>query len=221
MAEDILFRDIHQYLVGQARRGEKMDTETQLAARFQVSRYKIRKILDQLSQMGVVDRAQKRGMTFSEVTPAVLAHNIAGQIAVSAFDVREHFEARKSLESEVLPLALMRVTPLMLSKMSEALAKMKGCLDVALAALKLHMEFHRLIMEASGNRVLQAFSLALLEHWYRLLEKSEALDAAFFSAALESDQALLRAIRLGSGDEAQKILGELLQREMICLIERE
>lgn len=217
--EDILFRDIHQYLVNQSRTGEKMDTETQLATRFQVSRYKVRKILDQLSQMGVVDRAQKRGMTFAEVTPAVLAHNISEQIAVSAFDVREHFEARLSLEREILPLALMRVTPLMLSKMDESLSKLKGCLDVNGAALKIHTGFHRQVMEACGNRVLEGFALALLEHWYGLLEQGGELGASFFSDALESDLELLRAIKVGDGQAAEKIVSELLRREMLCLIE--
>lgn len=221
MDEDALFRDIHRHLVDQARRGEKMDTETQLAEHFQVSRYRIRKILDQLSQMGVVNRAQKRGMVLSEVTPAVFAHNITEQIEVSAFDVREHYEARLAIEKEILPLAIMRVTPLMLSQMDESLARMKGCLVVDSAALKLHISFQRQIMEACGNRVLAVFALSLLEYWYRLLEQSaEHLDAAFFVDTLESDQQLLKLIKVGDEAGAQKLLAQQHRREMLYLIDQ-
>ena len=63
MDEEALFRDIHHHILRQAKAGERIDTETELATRFNVTRYKVRKALSVLSQMGVVDRAPKRGMT--------------------------------------------------------------------------------------------------------------------------------------------------------------
>ena len=63
MDEESLFRDIHSHLMLQAREGQKMDTEMKLAERFNVSRYRVRRVLDILSRMGVVHRAQKRGLT--------------------------------------------------------------------------------------------------------------------------------------------------------------
>ena len=54
MDEEALFRDIHHHILRQAKAGERIDTETELATRFNVTRYKVRKALSVLSQMGVV-----------------------------------------------------------------------------------------------------------------------------------------------------------------------
>ena len=52
MDEESLFRDIHNHLIHQAQEGGKMDTEMKLAERFNVSRYRVRRVLDILTRMG-------------------------------------------------------------------------------------------------------------------------------------------------------------------------
>lgn len=74
MDEEALFRDIHHHILRQAKAGERIDTETELAHRFNVTRYKVRKALSVLSQMGVVDRAPKRGMTVNALGPKIFLH---------------------------------------------------------------------------------------------------------------------------------------------------
>ena len=49
MDEESLFRDIHNHLIHQAQEGGKMDTEMKLAERFNVSRYRVRRVLDILA----------------------------------------------------------------------------------------------------------------------------------------------------------------------------
>ena len=56
-----LFEKIRDHLQSQARNGERIDTETELAKRFGVTRYRIRKELDVLTQMGILVRTPKRG----------------------------------------------------------------------------------------------------------------------------------------------------------------
>ena len=216
--DDNLFRDIHRFLLSQARQGEKMDTETMLADRFQVSRYRIRRVLDQLSQMGVVDRAQKRGMTLSQVTPDFLARNICAQISVSNFDIHEFLEALTSIENEVVKLSVMRITPVALGQLTTTLNQFESCLEVHEAALKMHTTFHRQLCEACGSRILLSYALASLEHWHSLLEECDTLNAAFFSSALETDRELLDAVQADDVESAQAIIDAQLRDELTYLI---
>ena len=68
MDEESLFRDIHNHLIHQAQEGGKMDTEMKLAERFNVSRYRVRRVLDILTRMGIIHRAQKRGLTVLDLS---------------------------------------------------------------------------------------------------------------------------------------------------------
>ena len=51
-AEEILFHQIHQHILEQAKNNGHIDTEAELAARFNITRYKVRKALSVLAQMG-------------------------------------------------------------------------------------------------------------------------------------------------------------------------
>ena len=97
MDEEALFRDIHHHILRQAKAGERIDTETELATRFNVTRYKVRKALSVLSQMGVVDRAPKRGMTVNALGPKNLSAQIQVQMDIANFDIREFIEARQDV----------------------------------------------------------------------------------------------------------------------------
>ena len=111
MDEEALFRDIHHHILRQAKAGERIDTETELATRFNVTRYKVRKALSVLSQMGVVDRAPKRGMTVNALGPKNLSAQIQVQMDIANFDIREFIEARQLIEVNIIPLAIRRMTP--------------------------------------------------------------------------------------------------------------
>ena len=92
--EETLFRDIHKHILRQAKSGGRIDTEAEIAERFNVTRYKVRKALSVLSQMGIVDRAPKRGMTVNALGPKNLSSQIQVQMDIANFDIREFIEAR-------------------------------------------------------------------------------------------------------------------------------
>lgn len=109
----------------QAKAGERIDTETELATRFNVTRYKVRKALSVLSQMGVVDRAPKRGMTVNALGPKNLSAQIQVQMDIANFDIREFIEARQLIEVNIIPLAIRRMTPALLGRLEDATAASK------------------------------------------------------------------------------------------------
>ncbi|MBR4939810.1 MAG: FadR family transcriptional regulator, partial [Burkholderiaceae bacterium] len=120
-----LFEKIRDHLQSQARNGERIDTETELAKRFGVTRYRIRKELDVLTQMGILVRTPKRGTSVREVGASSLRDQIQMRFDVANFDVGEFIEARALIECSLMPLVSRRMTPALASRLEGTLQKME------------------------------------------------------------------------------------------------
>ncbi|MDY4163955.1 MAG: FCD domain-containing protein [Sutterella sp.] len=214
MDEESLFRDIHSHLLRQAREGGKMDTETKLAERFQVSRYHVRQVLAVMSQMGIVERTQKKGMTITSPQPEQLSRHIENQLKIGRFDVRELAEARVLFDTDLIRLAVRRITPANLGLLTDIVRQMTGCVEFRQAFLKFHLRFWQTVFEAAGNRVLQVFATSLLVQSAEYLEKhTDELEPVWFSDLLEADRAVLAAFRRGDEERAAEAAARWLSRE--------
>ena len=214
MDEESLFRDIHSHLLRQAREGGKMDTETKLAERFQVSRYHVRQVLSVMSQMGIVERTQKKGMTITSPQPEQLSRHIENQLKIGRFDVRELAEARVLFDTDLIRLAVRRITPANLGLLTDIVRQMTGCVEFRQAFLKFHLRFWQTVFEAAGNRVLQVFATSLLVQSAEYLEKhTDELEPVWFSDMLEADREVLAAFRRGDEEGAAEAAARWLSRE--------
>lgn len=214
MDEESLFRDIHSHLLRQAREGGKMDTETKLAERFQVSRYHVRQVLAVLSQMGIVERTQKKGMTIVTPRPEQMSMQIESQLRIGRFDVRELAEARALFDADLLRLSVRRITPAKLGELTDIISQMEGCVEFRGAFLKFHLQYWKIIFEAAGNRVLQVFATSLLVQSVDYLEKhADELSPEWYSDLLEADQQVLSAFRRGDEEKAAAVAADWLTKE--------
>ena len=215
MDEESLFRDIHSHLMLQAREGQKMDTEMKLAERFNVSRYRVRRVLDILSRMGVIHRAQKRGLTLVSPEPGDLSKSIGSQIQAVGFNAMEFSEARDLIESAVLSLTVKRMNPMQLGRLAETFDQLERVSLSPVAALTIHQTFHSLFLEGCGNRVLQVFAAALLSDCsQKLSEAGDELPEGFVSDLISLDRDLLAALRAGDDEASRAVLVELIDAEV-------
>ena len=198
MDEEALFRDIHHHILRQAKAGERIDTETELATRFNVTRYKVRKALSVLSQMGVVDRAPKRGMTVNALGPKNLSAQIQVQMDIANFDIR-------------------RMTPALLGRLEDAISRIEANASNSAEADRWDREFHLLLLEACGNRVLQVFSAALVTYFEKTTENLPQNDPQFFLDIAKNERLLLTAIKAGREDEAKALLSHQLGEQVELL----
>ena len=211
MDEESLFRDIHRHLLKQARTGEHIDTELRLADRFNVSRHYVRRALETLTQMGVVTRTQKRGISFTTPEPEQISKQLESKLKVSGFDPRELSEARQLFDTALLSLTTRRIAPASLGILSETLQQMEGCLEFRGAALKLHQRFWEIIFESAGNRVLQVFANSLLINAMNTLENHmDDLTPEWYSDMLSCDREVLQALRQKNLDDAQRVVSNWL-----------
>lgn len=213
MDEESLFRDIHRHLLKQARTGEHIDTELRLADRFNVSRHYVRRALETLTQMGVVTRTQKRGISFTTPEPEQISKQLESKLKVSGFDPRELSEARQLFDTALLSLTTRRIAPASLGVLSDTLQQMEGCLEFRGAALKLHQRFWEIIFESAGNRVLQVFANSLLINAMNTLENHmDDLTPEWYSDMLDCDRDVLQALRRNNLDAAQRVVSDWLNQ---------
>lgn len=215
--EQALFNAIHDYILTSAREGRRLDTETELARRFNVTRYRVRKALSVLTQMGVIDRAPKRGMSVNSVEPKNISDRIQGQLHIANFDVREFIEARLLIEVDIIPLAMRRMTPAMLGRLENAIFQIEANAHNTREADRWDREFHLLLLEACGNRVLQVFSGVLVTYFDKTTEKLPSFDPNFFMDIARKERDLLTAMKKGDEKRAQQLLRSQLNEQIILL----
>ncbi len=213
MNDDTLFQDIFQLLRQQSRQEGKVDTEVQLAERFKVSRFRVRRVLDRLTDMGVIARAQKRGVTLMPYSPNLLASQIYDHLSIASFDGYEIGEARTSTELEILPLAMKRMTPVIFGDLEEKLNRMARCTEFHGAVLKLYFECHRTILNAAGNRILYGYAYALALHHDRVLQSHLHHDHETVMQLLNGMRELVSYARAGKLEAARETLREMLETE--------
>ena len=221
MDEESLFRDIHRHLLHRAKEADAVDTEATLAERFNVSRYRVRRVLDKLAQLGVVARAQKRGVTVLPPDPKLMAENIEEQISASSVDVRELLEARERTEGDLLALSIRRLTPVLFGRLEEKVPQMQNCVEFHAAVLKLHAALHREIIESCGNRILTAYALALLGFIEKLFAEQAHFDHELVSRLVSGNARLVTALKAEDIAAARESLKEVLEAEAEAVLEAE
>lgn len=114
-------------------------TEASLASTFAVSTTPIREALTRLEREGLVSLLARRG---------------AVVVSFTADDVREVAEVRELLEAFAVRKAIERATPEMLARLRAIVEECQPFVEIRdqRSFNRLDVEFHRLIVQTSGNR---------------------------------------------------------------------
>ena len=151
-----LVSEIVDSLVGSIREGrllpgEKLPTEAEIMARFDVSRTVVREALSKLQASSLVETRHGIG-TF------VLQPHDAGNFKITAEDfatvddVISVLELRISLETEAAGLAASRRTPENLLALEAALRAFEDSIDIDSDAVPPDFQFHMEVARSTGNR---------------------------------------------------------------------
>ena len=131
--------------------GDKLPTETELMARFGVSRTVVRESMSRLQASGLVH-------TRHGIGSFVIRHRAAGNFSIApgdfstVADVISVLELRISLETEAAGLAARRRTADNLRAMEEALSAFHQSIRLESDAVPSDFQFHLEVARATGNR---------------------------------------------------------------------
>ncbi len=201
---DSLISEIQKMVeVGEIRVGQRLPSETEIAARFGVGRSTVRESMKALASMGIVEICPGRGTFLKEPSQQQLADALAARIRLRDSRATEVYEARKTIEVELAALAAERATERDLDAIARALDDMRATLRVHEEFTAADVRFHLAIAQAAKNALLEQFySFAgdlvtnVIQEITRLpnvKERSIELHAATFEAIKRRDPAAARA----------------------------
>lgn len=144
-----------EILAGRIQPGDQIGTEADLVRQFGVNRSTVREGIRLLEQSGLIRRGSSRRLFASVPRYNRLASRISRALVLHEVTFRELWETTMVLEVASIRLAAERASAEQIDALSDNVRRTAESLEDAHALSELDTEFHVLIAEASGNRVLK------------------------------------------------------------------
>jgi len=177
--------------------GSKIDTETQLAKRFNVSRYQVRNVLNGLVQQGVITKTPGRGTVINKIDTKTISSNIGFNYRVSNLNLYESIEARIVIEVASIPLIVKRITPSRIVDLEACVKTMRDNKMKPQVADEADMNFHITLFKASGNQLLATFSQIVIQLFMQADYRQKYWNTQTIERLAEEHEAILSAIQDG------------------------
>lgn len=146
---------------GALKRGERLPPERELAETLGVSRNSVREAIRTLGLMGFVSSTQGAGNFVTCDIEQNLRESLRMMVLLGETNYLQISQLRRGLEGENARLAAERLTPKQAARLRELVRLMREETD-AQKASAYDQEFHMLLCEASGNRLIKALFGAML-----------------------------------------------------------
>lgn len=198
---------------GELQPGDRLPAERVLAEQFGVSRNSVREALRMMEISGLVAlRTGAGGGAFvAEPDPGVAARGLADAFQLDGLSPSDVTEARLWLESTVVRVACERMTEEYLQALYDNVneaAQAAGEGDWERTAL-VHVEFHNLLADATGNPVMSILMRSMAD---LLRDLALAIGPSSDDVIVRSRRRLLRHLRNRDGDKAAEEMRRYLNR---------
>ncbi len=146
---------------GTLKRGERLPPERELAEALGVSRNTVREAIRTLSLMGFVSSTQGAGNFVTCDLEQNLRESLHMMVLLGETNYLQISQLRCGLESENARLAAERILPRQAARLDELARLMEREADPQKAS-RYDQEFHSLLCEAAGNRLIKSLFSAML-----------------------------------------------------------
>lgn len=150
--------------------GDRLPSEAELVNRLGVSRVSVREALHGLEAVGLVASRPGLGWFVKAFGVEALVANMASGVAFHDRLLPEFLEIRRAVEGEVVASLVGRVTRPVLGRLEELASHMSWNATRRKSFAVQDREFHRTLVDASGNRM----ALALIDLYWRLILAAQA-----------------------------------------------
>ena len=210
VAEKVARRILDMVTTGVLKAGDQLPPERELATMLGVSRPSVREAIRGLSILGVVRSRQGGGAYISELDADALLGPIQFFLSLQDVNIRELYDARSLIESDVARRAAVNISEAALARLERILSEQEGCLDDPICFRQSDFQFHETIWDGSGNAFLKRIGESLnvmgLEFRKRRFESPDVL-----RRSLEDHRALLAALKDRAPDRAARAAEEHMQ----------
>lgn len=139
---------------GELKPGEKLPSERHLSSILNVSRPTVREALRGLSILGVLEIQHGGGVFVTSLEAAELLEPLDFFVSLSPQNMAELFDARIEIEATVAAISASNITTQSLQYMQKLLDAQLLDIDDADNFHDMDLEFHKTILDASGNSFL-------------------------------------------------------------------
>jgi GntR family transcriptional regulator, transcriptional repressor for pyruvate dehydrogenase complex len=196
-----LEENIRAHILDQANGpGSKIETEEQLAERFQVTRYRVRNVLNGLAQQGVITKTPRRGTYINQLNTDAITNTIKFNYQVSNFNLYESIEARIVIELSTIPLVVKRIAPSGIIELEGFVQKMLDHKHDPHVADEADLEFHASMLKASGNQLLNSFSQIISQLFHQVEYRKKYWNPETIERLALEHRSILEAIQDGDTD---------------------
>ena len=143
--------------------GQRLPAERTLCKQFGVSRGTLRKALANLASMKVVSIRPNAGVYVENISGVKLSKDVL-PIDFGNANLQDIIDARKAIELAAIERACERITHKQRKKLAHLLDEMVSAIDDLPKFLRLDMQFHQALVQASGNVVLITAFQAIYEY---------------------------------------------------------
>ena len=181
--------------------GDRLPTETQLAASFGVSRLSLREATKSLGFLGILEAKPGRGLTVGRVNMNRITECLGFHPALQDADPQVLIDTRVIIELGVLPHVARRMSsdPAIHERLNGINRELREARTLQ-RWVELDIEFHKTLIEASG---LMAFADVLSVFFRRF---RESVKRAEWSTGVVSHQAIIDELQAGHVAQAETLL---------------
>lgn len=175
--------------------GDRLPTETELAAMFGVSRLSLREATKALEFLGIVESKTGVGLTVGEIDLERVTSHLGFHPALHHADPLQLIESRIVVEVGVLPHVMRRMAEdeSIYERLRSLVDRFGSARDLK-TWIDLDIEFHRSLLESSGLEPLVAFG-DLLHVFFQNFR--ESVKKAEWKAGTDSHRRIINALRDG------------------------
>lgn len=155
LSEGISDQLIEMIAAGELKMDDPLPSESELAARFGVSKPVVREALKQLSLFGIVEIRQGRVARVKPLDSSVLEGFFRLAVRSDSNGLRDAVELRRAVEVELAELAATRATSKSQQPLEDAFRKMQRNLEFLDPWLEADFAFHMALANASENAIMQ------------------------------------------------------------------
>jgi len=195
---DVVIDEIRRLLEeGELKIGDKLPVHSELAKQLQVSRVTLREAMHTLSLLGVLEQRSGYGTVIKAPVPTRYAESMRLPHFTGPGAVKELLEAREIVELGAMSSIVTNASADDIRRIEGALQEMQRSLktrhdkDYA----KWDLEFHRLLIKASGNRFLIGIFETLRSVTERFMTEGFRIVPSLREKALREHQRILESLK--------------------------
>jgi len=200
---DVVALRLKDYIVDEdLKPGDRLPTESELAASFGVSRLSLREATKALEFLGIVDAKPGRGLTVGQIDMQRVTEHLGFHPALHDVSPGELIDTRSVVETGALPFVARRMQsdPSIYENLNQINAELRQTRSLQ-KFVKLDTLFHQQLIAASALSPLMAFSDVLVVFFRRFLE---SVKKGEWQSGVESHQFIIDALRDGNIAAADK-----------------